>query len=114
MTSHRDFAGHTPDSIGDPQESNTYPTLNVRSKLGIFKYQSFFVESKINQFIYVSIFNDHDNETQRLEPSLVTALSQLMRPGRISGKCLLEFFVWINLFSPETGKFDWGVNLRMS
>ena len=50
MTSYPAFAGHTQDSIGDPQESNTYPTLNVRSRLGIFKFQIFFVESKINQF----------------------------------------------------------------
>ena len=53
-----------------------------------------------------------------LEPSLATALSQLMlvlRPVRISCKCvLLVFVVWTNLFLPGTEKFDLGASLRMS
>ena len=46
VTSYPAFAGHTQDSIGDPQESNTYPTLNVRSKLGIFKFQIFLLKAR--------------------------------------------------------------------
>ena len=123
MLSPPDLAGHTQGSTGDPQESNTCPPLKLWSKLGLFIMnlnfnEASFLKSKKNQSSSHSLLYDYDNVNQMLEPSLATALSQLMlvlRPVRISCKCvLLVFVVWTNLFLPGTEKFDLGASLRMS